>query len=89
MPQLTHASFRPLVVPLSPLFLCTAGVPWMDGGQHPLLCCRYSVLEDGSLHIPWAQVADMGRYTCMATNAVGSERQRIDLRVLGKPGGCC
>lgn len=55
----------------------------MGGGQQHLLCCRYSVLEDGSLHIPWAQVADSGRYVCMATNAAGSERRRIDLHVLG------
>ncbi|XP_066048296.1 hemicentin-1 [Chamaea fasciata] len=46
---------------------------------------RYWVLEDGSLHIPWAQVADTGRYVCMATNAAGSERQRIDLHVLVPP----
>ncbi|NXL77816.1 HMCN1 protein, partial [Leptocoma aspasia] len=46
---------------------------------------RYSVLEDGSLHIPWAQVADTGRYVCMATNAAGSERQRVDLHVLVPP----
>lgn len=56
----------------------------MAGGQPPLLCCRYLVLEDGSLHIPWAQVADAGRYVCMATNAAGSERQRLDLHVLGR-----
>lgn len=60
------------------------GALCMDGGQQHLLCCRYWVLEDGSLHIPWAQVADTGRYVCMASNAAGSERQRIDLHVLGK-----
>uniref|UniRef100_A0A8C9N9E0 Hemicentin-1 n=1 Tax=Serinus canaria TaxID=9135 RepID=A0A8C9N9E0_SERCA len=74
----------------SALLECAAeGVPapritWRKDGPH-LLCCRYSVLEDGSLHIPWAQVADTGRYVCMATNAAGSERQRLDLHVLVPP----
>ncbi|NXO39218.1 HMCN1 protein, partial [Locustella ochotensis] len=46
---------------------------------------RYWVLEDGSLHIPRAQVADTGRFLCMATNAAGSERRRVDLHVLVPP----
>uniref|UniRef100_A0A8C9UE41 Hemicentin 1 n=1 Tax=Serinus canaria TaxID=9135 RepID=A0A8C9UE41_SERCA len=75
----------------SALLECAAeGVPapritWRKDGAPHLLCCRYSVLEDGSLHIPWAQVADTGRYVCMATNAAGSERQRLDLHVLVPP----
>ncbi|NWT15620.1 HMCN1 protein, partial [Vireo altiloquus] len=76
----------------SALLECAAeGVPapritWRkDGAVFTGNNSRYSVLEDGSLHIPWAQVADTGRYVCMATNAAGSERQRIDLRVLVPP----
>uniref|UniRef100_A0A8D2NA96 Hemicentin 1 n=1 Tax=Zonotrichia albicollis TaxID=44394 RepID=A0A8D2NA96_ZONAL len=75
----------------SALLECAAeGVPapritWRKDGAPHLLCCRYLVLEDGSLHIPWAQVADTGRYVCMATNAAGSERQRLDLHVLVPP----
>ncbi|RMC08359.1 hypothetical protein DUI87_14601 [Hirundo rustica rustica] len=76
----------------SVLLECAAeGVPapritWRkDGAVFTGNNSRYSVLEDGSLHIPWAQVADTGRYMCMATNAAGSERQRIDLHVLVPP----
>ncbi|XP_014802303.1 PREDICTED: hemicentin-1 [Calidris pugnax] len=46
---------------------------------------RYSMLEDGSLHIHSAQVTDTGRYVCMATNTAGTERKRIDLQVLVPP----
>ncbi|NXB77102.1 HMCN1 protein, partial [Donacobius atricapilla] len=76
----------------SALLECAAeGVPapritWRkDGAVFTGNNSRYWLLEDGSLHIPWAQVADTGRYVCMATNAAGSERQRIDLRVLVPP----
>uniref|UniRef100_A0A8C9N6Y6 Hemicentin-1 n=1 Tax=Serinus canaria TaxID=9135 RepID=A0A8C9N6Y6_SERCA len=76
----------------SALLECAAeGVPapritWRkDGAVFTGNNSRYSVLEDGSLHIPWAQVADTGRYVCMATNAAGSERQRLDLHVLVPP----
>uniref|UniRef100_A0A8C3DQA4 Hemicentin-1 n=1 Tax=Corvus moneduloides TaxID=1196302 RepID=A0A8C3DQA4_CORMO len=76
----------------SALLECAAeGVPapritWRkDGAVFTGNSSRYSVLEDGSLHIPWAQVADSGRYVCMATNAVGSERRRVDLHVLVPP----
>ncbi|XP_030135337.4 hemicentin-1 [Taeniopygia guttata] len=76
----------------SALLECAAeGVPapritWRkDGAVFTGNNSRYLVLEDGSLHIPWAQVADTGRYVCMATNAAGSERQRIDLHVLVPP----
>ncbi|XP_009996158.1 PREDICTED: hemicentin-1 [Chaetura pelagica] len=46
---------------------------------------RYSMLEDGSLHIHSAHVTDTGRYVCMATNSAGTERKRIDLQVLVPP----
>uniref|UniRef100_H0XAK9 Hemicentin 1 n=1 Tax=Otolemur garnettii TaxID=30611 RepID=H0XAK9_OTOGA len=42
---------------------------------------RYSVLENGFLHIQSAQVTDTGRYLCMATNAAGTDHRRIDLQV--------
>lgn len=48
------------------------------------LSCRYSILENGFLHIQSAQVTDSGRYLCMATNAAGTDRRRIDLQVHGK-----
>lgn len=46
--------------------------------------CRYSILENGFLHIQSAHVTDTGRYLCMATNAAGTDRRRIDLQVHGK-----
>uniref|UniRef100_A0A8C3GM35 Hemicentin 1 n=1 Tax=Cairina moschata TaxID=8855 RepID=A0A8C3GM35_CAIMO len=46
---------------------------------------RYSILEDGSLHIHSTHVTDAGRYMCMATNTAGTERKRIDLQVLVPP----
>ncbi|XP_069890339.1 hemicentin-1 [Dipodomys merriami] len=42
---------------------------------------RYSILENGFLHIQSAHVADTGRYLCMATNVAGTARRRIDLQV--------
>ncbi|NWV42606.1 HMCN1 protein, partial [Grantiella picta] len=76
----------------SALLECAAeGVPtpritWRkDGAVFTGNNSRYSVLEDGSLLIPSAQVSDTGRFVCMATNAAGSERQRIDLQVLVPP----
>uniref|UniRef100_A0A8D0P964 Hemicentin-1 n=1 Tax=Sus scrofa TaxID=9823 RepID=A0A8D0P964_PIG len=45
---------------------------------------RYSILENGFLHIQSAHVTDSGRYLCMATNAAGTDRRRIDLQVHGK-----
>ncbi|XP_057363933.1 hemicentin-1 isoform X3 [Manis pentadactyla] len=42
---------------------------------------RYSILENGFLHIQSARVTDAGRYLCMATNAAGTDRRRIDLEV--------
>ncbi|XP_027560313.1 hemicentin-1 isoform X2 [Neopelma chrysocephalum] len=76
----------------SALLECAArGVPaprvtWRkDGAVFTGNNTRYSLLEDGSLHIPSAQVADSGRYVCMATNSAGTERRRIDLQVLVPP----
>ncbi|XP_027579260.2 hemicentin-1 [Pipra filicauda] len=76
----------------SALLECAArGVPaprvtWRkDGAVFTGNNTRYSLLEDGSLHIPSAQVADTGRYVCMATNSAGTERRRIDLQVLVPP----
>ncbi|XP_004688211.1 PREDICTED: hemicentin-1 [Condylura cristata] len=42
---------------------------------------RYSILENGFLHIRSAHVTDAGRYLCMATNVAGTDRRRIDLQV--------
>ncbi|XP_038613568.1 hemicentin-1 [Tachyglossus aculeatus] len=42
---------------------------------------RYSISEKGFLHIDSAHITDTGRYLCMATNAAGTERKRMDLQV--------
>ncbi|XP_013377196.1 PREDICTED: hemicentin-1 isoform X3 [Chinchilla lanigera] len=42
---------------------------------------RHSILENGFLHIQSVHVPDTGRYLCMATNAAGTDRRRIDLQV--------
>ncbi|XP_068809626.1 hemicentin-1 isoform X3 [Struthio camelus] len=76
----------------SALLECVAeGVPtprvtWRkDGAIFSGNNSRYSILEDGSLHIHSALVTDTGRYMCMATNTAGTERKRIDLQVLVPP----
>ncbi|TRZ22552.1 hypothetical protein HGM15179_004536 [Zosterops borbonicus] len=92
-PRIQSSSQTTMVhINTSALLECAAeGVPppritWRkDGAVLTGNNSRYWVLEDGSLHIPWAQVTDTGRYVCMATNAAGSERQRIDLHVLVPP----
>ncbi|XP_055962583.1 hemicentin-1 [Sorex fumeus] len=67
---------------------CSAeGVPsprvtWRkDGAVLSGTHARYSILADGVLHIPAVQVTDTGRFLCMATNAAGTDRRRIDLQV--------
>ncbi|XP_049724489.1 hemicentin-1 isoform X1 [Elephas maximus indicus] len=70
-----------------PLECLAEGVPtpritWRkDGialaGNH----ARYAILENGFLLIQSALVSDAGRYLCMATNAAGMDRRRIDLQV--------
>ncbi|NWI60418.1 HMCN1 protein, partial [Calyptomena viridis] len=81
-----------VLINASALLECAAqGVPapritWRkDGAVFTGNSTRYSVWEDGSLHIQAAQVADSGRYVCMATNSAGTERRRIDLQVLVPP----
>ncbi|XP_019355735.1 hemicentin-1 isoform X2 [Alligator mississippiensis] len=60
----------------------TPRITWRkDGAIFSGNNARYSVLEDGSLSIHSAHVTDIGRYLCMATNAAGTERKRIDLQV--------
>ncbi|XP_067391212.1 hemicentin-1 isoform X2 [Emydura macquarii macquarii] len=60
----------------------TPRITWRkDGAIFAGNSARYSVLEDGSLYIHTAHITDTGRYLCMATNAAGMERKRIDLQV--------
>lgn len=61
---------------------------------------RFSTQADGSLHVGQASRGDAGTYTCVATNALGSQRQEVALVVHGErpgvpagwvlsPGLCC
>ncbi|XP_073903349.1 hemicentin-1 isoform X3 [Castor canadensis] len=69
----------------------TEGVPapsitWRkDGAVLPGNHARYSILENGFLHIQSTHVADTGRYLCMATSSAGTDRRRIDLQVYVPP----
>ncbi|XP_032884067.1 hemicentin-1 isoform X2 [Amblyraja radiata] len=64
----------------------TPPVTWRkDGAILSASNLRYSFLEDGSLHISSAQVTDTGRYLCMATNAAGTARRRIDVQIYVPP----
>ena len=46
---------------------------------------RVRILADGrQLEVQNAQVADSGRYTCIASNAAGVADKDFDLEVLGK-----
>ncbi|XP_068397521.1 hemicentin-1 isoform X4 [Eschrichtius robustus] len=60
----------------------TPRITWRkDGAVLSENHARYSILENGFLHIQSAHVTDSGRYLCMATNAAGTDRRRIDLQV--------
>ncbi|XP_042661906.1 hemicentin-1 isoform X1 [Tyto alba] len=81
-----------VLINASAVLECVAGgvptprITWRkDGAIFTGNNTRYSMLEDGSLHIHSAHVTDTGRYVCMATNTAGTERKRIDLQVLVPP----
>ncbi|KAL1775484.1 hemicentin-1 isoform X4 [Sigmodon hispidus] len=60
----------------------TPRITWRkDGAVLTGSHARYSILENGFLHIQSAHVTDTGRYLCMATNVAGTDRRRIDLQV--------
>nr|XP_051676343.1 hemicentin-1 isoform X2 [Oryctolagus cuniculus] len=80
------------LVNVSAVLECSAdGVPtprltWRkDGAVLAGNQARYSILENGFLRIQSTRVTDAGRYLCMATNAAGTDRRRIDLQVLVPP----
>ncbi|XP_071421021.1 hemicentin-1 [Pithys albifrons albifrons] len=94
VPPTIQSGAQTVVVPINasaPLECAAQGVPaprvtWRkDGAVLTANNTRYSMSEDGSLHIHSAQVTDSGRYLCMATNSAGTERRRVDLQVLVPP----
>ncbi|KAM9324527.1 hemicentin-1 [Gastrophryne carolinensis] len=46
---------------------------------------RYAVLESGSLYFSSADTDDAGQYSCLATNAAGSDQKQIELLVYDPP----
>lgn len=45
---------------------------------------RHAVRADGSLHLDRALQEDAGRYSCVATNAAGSQHRDVELVVQGE-----
>uniref|UniRef100_A0A5F8HA67 Hemicentin-2 n=1 Tax=Monodelphis domestica TaxID=13616 RepID=A0A5F8HA67_MONDO len=64
-----------------------ASLPCVVLAGKPFPQRRYSIRTDGSFHIDRALQEDAGRYSCVVTNTVGSQRQDIELAVQGEPGG--
>ncbi|XP_075038771.1 hemicentin-1 [Mixophyes fleayi] len=46
---------------------------------------RYFISESGSLYFPSADITDSGQYSCLATNAAGSNQRQIELLVFDPP----
>lgn len=45
---------------------------------------RHSVLDDGTLVVPSAELEDEGNYTCIANNSYGTLRRTTSVSILGK-----
>ncbi|XP_068513036.1 hemicentin-2 isoform X2 [Anas acuta] len=54
---------------------------WLKDGQPVAPSGRFSTQADGSLHVGQVSRGDAGTYTCVATNALGSQRQEVALVV--------
>lgn len=59
-------------------------IKWLKDGQ-PLITDRHhQILSHGRfLQISGAQIADTGRYSCLASNSAGSRSRHFNLNVLG------
>ena len=64
----------------------TPTITWKKDGQPINFASnpRYLLQSTGSLRISRAQKSDSGKYTCVATNRVGSKLANATLRVLSK-----
>lgn len=59
-------------------------ISWMKDGR-PLTGRRAQILNEGRLlRIKGAQVADTGRYTCIAVNVAGQADRKYDVNVHGE-----
>lgn len=45
---------------------------------------RYTVLHDGTLEVPNAELMDEGNYTCIANNSYGTLNRTTTVSILGK-----
>ena len=45
---------------------------------------RHTVLDDGTLVVPSAELEDEGNYTCIANNSYGTLRRTTSVSILGK-----
>lgn len=50
----------------------------------PLQADERVLIQGHSLHIGEAQVSDMGRYTCLASNIAGEDELEFDVNIQGK-----
>lgn len=59
-------------------------IKWLKDGQRLVSDSRHRVLSHGRfLQISGAQVADTGRYSCLASNSAGDRSRHFNLNVLG------
>lgn len=59
-------------------------IQWQKDGHQLMADRRHQVLSHGRfLQITGAQVADTGRYSCLASNSAGDRSRHFNLNVLG------
>lgn len=65
-------------------------IKWLKDGHLLVPDWRHQVLSHGRfLQISGAQVADTGRYSCLASNSAGDRSRHFNLNVLGmNPKNC-
>ncbi|KAL9962359.1 hypothetical protein ACROYT_G031453 [Oculina patagonica] len=72
-------------------FYCTAGgnppptIEWSFKGKKLVSGSKYLIKADGELNIKHLNYSDAGRYTCVATNILGSHNASGNLTVKGLP----
>lgn len=59
-------------------------IKWLKDGQLLVPDTRHQILSHGRfLQISAAQIADTGRYSCLASNSAGERSRHFNLNVLG------
>ncbi|NXW73911.1 HMCN1 protein, partial [Hirundo rustica] len=64
-----------------------AAISWYKDGQAPLQADEHVLIQGSghTLHIKDAQVSDMGRYTCLASNIAGEDELEFDVNIQVPP----